>query len=172
MNNNELKTEKKWYALYTRPRSEFKAASQLSNIKVEYYLPQITVLRQWSDRKKKVREPLIKSYIFIKANEKERLLAVEEQAIIRCLFYRGKPASIPEFEIENLRNFVKEEYEYKVINEIVKGSKIKITEGPMAGVEGVVINEDDNKAIAVSIEILNRTVITYIKDTSILELLK
>ena len=46
--------EKAWYALYTKAKSEYKAAEQLAAIDVEYYLPVVTRTKQWSDRKKKV----------------------------------------------------------------------------------------------------------------------
>ena len=59
---------KKWFALYTRPRHEFKALEQIKELEVETYLPTITVIKQWSDRKKKITEPLFRSYIFIFAN--------------------------------------------------------------------------------------------------------
>jgi len=49
-NGNEFKN---WYAMYTKPRSEFKAAQQLNVNKIIYYLPTVTIVRQWSDRKKK-----------------------------------------------------------------------------------------------------------------------
>jgi len=163
---------KKWFALHTKPRQEFKAESGLRDLDIEYYLPTVTVIKQWSDRKKKVTEPLLKSYIFIKANDKERHSALELTPVIRCLFYNGRPAVIPEFEMENLRNFISENYEFKVLNSIVKGSKVRITEGPFAGVTGIVIQEQDGKYLAVSIDLLNRSVITHIKDTGMLELCK
>lgn len=164
--------EKKWFALHTKPRQEFKAEAGLMSLGIEYYLPTVTVLKQWSDRKKKITEPLLKSYVFIKANEKERLKAVELNPVIRCLFYNGKPAAIPEFEMENLRNFISEKYEFKVVNSIVKGSKVRITDGPFAGVTGTVVEEEEGKYLAVSIGLLNRSVIAHITDSAILELLR
>ena len=50
--------EKIWHALYVRPRSEKKVANELIDMGFEVYLPVITVVRQWSDRRKKVIEPL------------------------------------------------------------------------------------------------------------------
>lgn len=169
---NLKNTKKKWFALHTKPRQEFKAEVGLISLDIEYYLPTVTVLKQWSDRKKKITEPLLKSYIFIKADEKERLKAVELNPVIRCLFYNGKPAAIPEFEMENLRNFISEKYEFKVVNSIVKGSKVRITEGPFAGVTGTVIDDPEGKYLAVSIGLLNRSVIAHITDSTMVELLK
>ena len=53
----ETSDNKYWFALYTKPRSEFKAEQQLTAVGVENYLPTITRLKQWSDRKKKVTTP-------------------------------------------------------------------------------------------------------------------
>ncbi|NJK87221.1 MAG: hypothetical protein HC906_15810 [Bacteroidales bacterium] len=59
-------SSKRWYAVYTRSRAEKKVYEELLRIKVEAYLPIISTLKQWSDRKKKVNEPLIRSLCFRK----------------------------------------------------------------------------------------------------------
>ncbi|MBC8342565.1 MAG: UpxY family transcription antiterminator, partial [Bacteroidetes bacterium] len=56
----------KWYAAYTKSRNEKKVSERLSEQAVEHYLPLHKILKQWSDRKKWVEEPVFKSYIFIK----------------------------------------------------------------------------------------------------------
>ena len=52
----------KWYPVYTHPRAEKKACQALLNKGIETYLPLHRQLKQWSDRKKWVEEPFIKSY--------------------------------------------------------------------------------------------------------------
>ena len=83
---------KNWFALYTKPRHEFKALEQLKEIEIETYLPTITVTKQWSDRKKKVIEPLFKSYIFIYSDESKRNNALTREAIIITIYFNGKPS--------------------------------------------------------------------------------
>lgn len=162
---------KQWYALYTKPKHEFKAATQLEVQNVDYYLPTISKVKQWSDRKKKVKEPLIRGYIFIKGSEKERLIALQQNSIVRCVSERGKPAVIPESQMNNFIKFVQDGYEYRVVNELTKGMKVRIKSGPMSGVEGVIIEEPEHRSVAVSIDLLNRTVVTRIQDESLLEIL-
>ena len=65
--------DKYWFALYTKPRNEFKAEQQLTAAEIINYLPTLTLVKKWSDRKNKVTEPLLRGYIFIYANEEERL---------------------------------------------------------------------------------------------------
>ena len=57
--------ERKWYAIYTKPRWEKKLAEKLEEKRIDHYLPMVKTLKLWSDRKKWVNEPLFKSYIFV-----------------------------------------------------------------------------------------------------------
>ena len=164
--------EKTWFALYTKPRSEFKASQQLTGVEVEHYLPTITRLKQWSDRKKKVTEPLIRGYIFIYATENQRLASVEQPSIVRCVFDGGHPASIPEWQIDNIRKMLSLKSEIIVYNGIVSGTKVKIKNGPFEGVVGIVTNNEMGKSISISIDLLNRSVITRVPQGSELELVK
>jgi len=66
-----------WFAAYTRSRNEKKVAGELEEQHIEYYLPLIKTIRQWSDRKKKVEVPLINSYIFVRIIEKEYLKVLQ-----------------------------------------------------------------------------------------------
>ena len=164
--------DKNWLALYTKPRSEFKAEEQLINSNIHTYLPTITKLKQWSDRKKKVTEPLFRGYIFIYADEQERLASVEKQAIVRCLFDAGHPARIPDWQIENIRKMLESSSDIIVHNGIVPGTKVMIKSGAFSGVIGTVINESPSKSISVSIDLLNRSVIARLPDNCDLEVVK
>lgn len=165
----ELSSSKHWFALYTKPRSEFKAEKQLIVVEVKNYLPTITRLKQWSDRKKKVTKPLLGGYIFIFANEAERLISIEQQAIVRCLFDAGRPAWIPEWQIENLRKLLETNQDLLIHNGIVTGAKIIIKSGPLECIIGTVVEGGTGKSISVSIDLLNRSIIARLPDDSSLE---
>ena len=164
--------DKNWLALYTKPRSEFKAEEQLLASNIQTYLPTLTRLKQWSDRKKKITEPLFRGYIFIYADEQERLISVEKQAIVRCLFDGGRPARIPDWQIENIRKMLDSDSEVIVHNGIVPGAKVMIKSGSFSGVIGTVINESSGKSISVSIDLLNRSVIARLPENCDLEIVK
>ena len=50
LEDNIKNIDKNWFALYTKPRGEFKAAEQLNVNEINYYLPTLTTVKQWSDR--------------------------------------------------------------------------------------------------------------------------
>jgi len=158
-----------WFALYTKPRNEFNAEKQLQSIGVKYFLPTINKVRQWSDRKKKILEPLFRGYIFIYSDEKERLLALELTSIVRCIFYNGKPAVIPESQIDNVKSILKNNTDLDVHNRLFPGNKVIIKSGPLKGIVGVVLNSNRGKSIAISVDLLNRSVLTRLPEESIVQ---
>ncbi len=164
--------EKAWFALYTKPRSEFKAAEQIEECGIHYYLPAITRLKQWSDRKKKITEPLLRGYIFILADEKERIISLEQYSVVRCVFDNGRPAKIPQWQIDNLRTMLSSKSELFIKEGLVPGIKVRITDGPFSGVIGKVQDLGNEKTIAVSLDLLNRSIIAHLPKESIFEIIK
>ena len=73
--------EPHWYAAYTKSRTEKKILARLLAAGFEAYLPIRRKRHQWSDRLKWVEEPLIKSYIFIRVNEKDYYNAINTQRL-------------------------------------------------------------------------------------------
>jgi len=170
LNNSEnIITVKHWFALYTKPRQEFKAVEQINAEQISFYMPTVTRLKKWSDRKKRVTEPVLRGYIFIYATEKERLTALEQNSIVRCITERGIPAKIPDWQIENLRKFLESSTDVIVLNTIPAGTKVIIKEGPFQGVVGQVMEEKREKYLVVSLKLLNRSVMTYLPDDTLLE---
>lgn len=167
-----MKLNKSWFALYTKPRSEFKAAEQLKLLNINYYLPVVEKIKQWSDRKKKVDEVLIKSYIFINADESERLAAVELHSIVRCMFFKGKPAVIPDWQMESFINLIESKAEILVNDGLIKGTKIIIKDGPFTGIKGILLEDYNGKQIAVSLELINRTITAKLTKESVIEIIK
>ncbi len=170
---NERMTIRHWYAMYTKPRSEFAASRQISAEGVEFYLPTVTVIRQWSDRKKKVTEPLFKSYVFVYCNEKERLNIVQKDAIVKTVSFQGKPSIIPDWEIESLRKTLERTNEFDLSDKPKIGEKVRVVEGPFKGVIGTVY-EDENREryLAVTIELLKRSVVVHLPAENVVHITK
>ncbi len=170
MKNPQFSENHLWYALYTKPRHEFKAEEQLRNCGIEYFLPTITKMKQWSDRKKKVTEPLFSGYIFVKGNERDRLLALEQYAIVRSIFFEGKPATVPNWQIENLQKMLESGLDVSVSEKLAVGSLVKIISGPFKDVEGIVYeNSNQERILAITIDLLRRSVIVKIPSESVIE---
>jgi len=161
-----------WYALYTKPRHEFKAAEQLTDVSVSYYLPVVVKLKQWSDRKKKVTEPLIRGYIFVHATEKERITALEQNSVVRCVTFNGRVATIPDWQIDNLRTMLETESDFLISEKIQAGQKVKVTSGPFEGVTGLVNHTPNGKTISITIDMLKRSVTAVLPTESVVKVVE
>jgi len=129
-----------WYVLYTKPRQEKKVTDTLNAIGIEAYCPLVTVVKQWSDRKKKVQVPLINSYVFVNIEEHQREAVFKVSGIVRYLFWLGKPAVVRAVEIEALQQSLEGVVASFEVSAIQKDTIYKIPEGPFQGFEGIVKN--------------------------------
>jgi len=158
--NPNLSNEKFWYAFYTKSRHEFKAEMDFESFGLEHYLPTITRLKQWSDRKKKVTEPLFKGYIFAKVNEYERGIAIKSDAIVNTVMFNGEAAHVQDFQIANLKRLLDKNPKVFVTDKIEIGAHVVINSGPFEGIEGVVFtNDNDDSMLAISCDLLKRSVV-------------
>jgi len=129
-----------WYVLYTKSRQEKKVSDSLNAAGIEAYCPLVTVVKQWSDRNKKVQLPLITSYVFVNIEEQQREEVFKVSGIVRYLFWLGKPALVRAIEIEALKQSLEGILATFEVRTIQKDTIYKIPEGPFQGFEGIVKN--------------------------------
>ncbi|TNJ37454.1 UpxY family transcription antiterminator [Prosthecochloris vibrioformis] len=132
--------ERQWYAVYVRSRYEKKVCQSLVEQEVETFLPLIDTWRQWSDRRKKVRVPLFRGYVFVQIDyRRENLKVYDTDGVVRFIAINGKPSVIRERDIEWIRVLTGEsELLGEVHSSPPPGGKVKVIAGPFAGMEGVV----------------------------------
>jgi transcription antitermination factor NusG len=132
--------EPRWYAVYTRPRWEKKVAENLTDKKIENYCPLNKVLRQWSDRKKIVLEPLFTSYVFVRTTKQLLFEVRKVNGVINLVYWLSKPAVIREEEIECIKDFLSDHNNVKLEKSSVHiNDTVRITKGPLMEYEGNVI---------------------------------
>ncbi len=131
---------KNWYALYTRPRWEKKVAVTIELMRLEAYCPLHRVMKQWSDRKKLVSEPLFSSYVFVKATEKELTLVKGADGVVNVVNWLGKPAVIKEKEIELIRQFLNHHTIIDIERTNIKiNDTVRILRGPLMENKGTIL---------------------------------
>lgn len=132
---------KNWYAVYTRPRAEKKVADAFTKKKIENFSPINKVIRQWSDRKKIVYEPLFTSYVFIKVSEIELSSIRQTDGVINLVYWLNKPAVIRESEIEAVKRFLNENENVKLERTPISiNDNVRILGGPLMEYEGQVLS--------------------------------
>ncbi len=152
-----------WFAVYTNPRAEKKAYAEIVGKGIHAYLPLQRILRQWSDRKKWVEEPLFKSYIFVHIPDSEYLTVLNTPGVVRYVTFEGKAAPIPEKQIEAIRYFLSsEDQPVEWTDEFFPGQAVEVMKGPMRGLRGELIEISGKHRVRVEVEAIGQSILVTI----------
>ena len=166
--SEELKLQKKdsedkWYALYTRPRAEKLVFARLEEENIETFLPLQKTFRVWSDRKKLVEKPLLPSYIFVKTIKKNFPRVYRITGVVKFVSFEGKPVSIPQKQIDNLKLLINSNAEIEVSSEkFSPGDNVEVVNGSLVGLTGELIRIGSKNRVVVRIDRLDQNLILKI----------
>ena len=149
-----------WYAVQTRARNEKIVSQQLQEQGLSTFLPLITEIRRWSDRKKKVELPLFSCYVFVKliAHDHEaRMRLYRTNGVFGIVSMRGEPIPIPEEQIETLRAVVTQQIPCTTHPFLKIGQRVRIRGGSLEGVEGVLLSRNGDRTLIISVDAIQRS---------------
>ncbi len=150
---------RKWFAIYVKSRYEKKVNKFLDDMDVESFLPLITRMKQWSDRKKRVEEPLFRSYLFvnISLNDFYRILGVP--GVVKFVTFEKKPVPVPENQIQAIKMYVNDIDLHDIdYNDIKEGELVKIKSGHLKDLIGRFVEIKGKHRIIVDIDVVGKTI--------------
>jgi transcription antitermination factor NusG len=124
------------------------------------FLPLVTEVRRWSDRKKKVELPLFSCYVFVKlvaSNNDERMRVYRTNGVFRIVSMRGEAIPIPDEQIEALRAVVTQQVPWKEHPFLKIGQRVRIRGGSLEGVEGVLLSRNGDRTLIISVDAIQRS---------------
>src|SRR5579883_490128 len=151
-------SQHQWYAVRTAAGREKAVSAQLQNKGFEDFLPLYKTKRQWSDRTKELEFPLFPGYLFCRFDFSHRLPILVTPGVKLIVGYGKIPAPVSEAEIESLRRAVTSGAEATPWPYLSVGQKVRVREGSMAGVEGILLQVKNSWRIVLSVELLRRSV--------------
>jgi len=155
---NFERKEKKWIAIYTKPKHEKSVEKELQNKGVEVFLPMLRERRKWSDRKKWVSFPLFRSYIFVKIEIKNSLFVLQTKGVVKIVKFHGKIAVVPSESIHSIRLMIDGGYNPKPTDYFIKGDPVKIKDGPLIGLRGEVTRIDNKDCLIIRIDAIQHSI--------------
>jgi transcription antitermination factor NusG len=148
-----------WFALNVKSRQEQKVADSLSQKGYEVFLPVYKSRRFWSDRVKELDLPLFPGYVFCKFDLQSRVApVVTTQGLIRIVGVGPVPYPVDAQEIEVVRQIASARLQTGPWPYLQQGSRVQIRRGPLAGIEGIVVNLKSQTHVIVSVTLLSRSV--------------
>jgi transcriptional antiterminator RfaH len=148
----------RWYAIYTKSRAEKKVAEMLEKISVHVYLPLQKTLKQWSDRRKFVQEPLFRSYVFVKVNNKDYLKVLSVPGAVGYVSIGGEKIAIPDCQIEAVKAYLGELILKEEINYFEDGDKVEVAYGSLKGLRGELLVSKNINKLTVLIDAVNQNI--------------
>ena len=151
---------KRWIAVLVQVNCEKRTATRLNKVGYETYIPTQQEVHQWSDRKKKVDRLIMPMVVFVRATEQEEVWLRDQSYIHKLLALpgtdedkKGFATTIPDCQIERLKFLLENaETEVTIVSNFRVGDSVRVTSGPLNGLEGVV-READEKSSIVGIQI-------------------
>ena len=157
-----------WYAACTRANHEKRVAEQLSVRSVEHFLPLYKSVRRWKDRRVHLQMPLFPGYVFIRIDLHDRLRVLQIPGVARFVSFNGTPAVLPEAEITRLMAGLKDGLQAAPHPYLTAGRRVRITHGPLEGLEGIVIRKKNDWRFVLSLDLIQRSIRLDI-DSSLVE---
>jgi transcription antitermination factor NusG len=147
-----------WYAVWTRSRHEQVVREQLERKGLEAFLPMITRWSRWKDRKKQIDWPLFPGYCFARFDADGRLPVLKCTGVVSIVSFEGRPAPIPEHEIDGIRRLVQSDLQYDPCPLIREGMMVEVKHGVLKGVIGRLIRKGSHARLVLSVDLIGQAV--------------
>jgi transcription antitermination factor NusG len=148
-----------WFAVQTRARHEKKVHNELVSDGISTFLPLVSQVRRWSDRKTIVEFPLFSCYLFVRIVPfaEARVSVLRTPGVLSFVGIQGQGIPIPDTQIEDLRTLVIHGVPMDPYPFLKIGHKVRIRGGCMDGIEGILVAKDGERKVVVSIETIQKS---------------
>lgn len=149
----------RWYAIHTRAQHEKAVVSHLKSEGIDTFLPLVSEVHRWSDRRKVVEVPLFSCYAFVNVCLVPETWAkvLRVSGVLRFVGIRGEGVPIPENQVESVRSLVSGKLPYTVYPFLKVGQRVRVRGGALDGVEGILVARQGNHTLVISVEPIQRS---------------
>jgi transcription antitermination factor NusG len=151
-------TPERWFALRVKSRCEKLVTTMARNKGFEEFLPLYECHRRWSDRLKSVELPLFPGYVFCRLNPQHRLPLLTIPGVLHFVGIGKAPVPIDDEEITAIQSAVKSGLSAEPWPFLEAGQRVRLEDGPLAGLEGLLVEVRKRYRVVVSVSLLKRSV--------------
>lgn len=155
---NDARPGSKWFALRVRAKHEKRAVELMSVAGFSSFLPLQHVRRRWSQRWKELDLPLFPGYVFSRFGREDWSRIINLPGVVDAVRFGEKLAPVDEDELQALRLAEKARYGLEPCAYFPAGQRIRIVDGPLAGLIGTVARDQGRAELILSVTLLQRSV--------------
>jgi transcription antitermination factor NusG len=154
----DTKPPEQWFALRVKPRRERVVASAARHKGFEEFLPLYKCLHRWSDRSKILELPLFPGYVFCRLNEEDRFALLTIPGVMHLVSNGRVPMPIDGEEISAIQAAIRSEIPVEPWHFLEVGERVRLKGGPLAGVEGFLVQARDKQRFVVGLTVLKQSI--------------
>ena len=158
-----------WYVVQIHCRAETRVQMMLERKGLEVFLPRIIVPRMRRSRKILLHLPLFQGYLFVHTHLDTRAYhqIIKVDGVVNLLG-NGNPTPVPVEQIESIRTIVAGDRHYYPWRYLERGKKVRVIEGPLAGVVGTLVARKEKKRrLVVTVELFQRSVAVELDEEAV-----
>lgn len=146
--------EPRWFVCHTKPRCEKKLAALLAAEQVEHYLPLVESVKRYRTQTKRFSKPLFPGYVFANVAPENKARIYQQDLLARAIPVTHEAAFLKQ--MEAVRTLVASGVDLTLRPLIKRGTRVRVTSGPLWGVEGVVDDPANPQGIVVAVDVLQQ----------------
>jgi transcription antitermination factor NusG len=143
-----------WLVCHTKPRCEKRFAALLNAEKFGHYLPLIPSVRRYGQQTKHFTKPLFPGYVFAQVDAEKKTRIYQQDLLARAIHVSDVSTFLKQ--LEEVRTIVASGLELSVMPLLTKGRRVRITGGPLDGLEGMVDNPVNPRGVVISVDVLQQ----------------
>jgi transcription antitermination factor NusG len=147
-----------WFALRVRSRCEKVVAVAARSKGFEDFLPLHRRRQRWSDRSKWVEVPLFPGYLFCRLNPEDRFSLLTIRGVMHIVGVGRIPEPVDEQEILAIQQAVRSDAAVEPWPFLEAGQRVRLSNGPLAGLEGILVSTEEQLRVVVGLSVLKRSV--------------
>jgi transcriptional antiterminator RfaH len=143
-----------WFVCHTRPRCEKKFAALMAAERFEHYLALVTSVRRYRQQTKRFTKPLFPGYVFAQVPDEKKARIYQQDLLARAIPVTDVPAFLRQ--LADVKAIVASGFELSLLPLLAKGRRVKVTGGPLHGLEGFVDDPKNPAGIVISVDVLQQ----------------
>jgi transcription antitermination factor NusG len=163
-----------WFVVWTQSHCERLVSDQLAARGFEVFLPTIRTWSRQRGARRMISLPMFPSYSFIRhvLDKHSHVEILKTRGVVRILgdgWERLSP--VPDAEVEAIQRIVRADAPVFPHAYLQEGQRVRIVDGPLRGLEGVLVHSKPHKGLLViSVELLRRSVAVEVDGTQVVPL--
>ncbi len=147
---------KRWCVLYTRSRREKKIAEQCRRFGIRHYLPLRKSITGRRGRRYAAMVPLFPGYVFVYMDWADRRRLFQTNHVAQAIDVLDQEKLLSE--LRDIRQVEESGSFLHPVSKIAKGKRVRILDGPLAGLEGTISRLKGKSCVVIKVDIIHQAV--------------